>query len=134
MVWCASSDVGIVGPVLLQENVNSEHYVTLLEQNFIPFLQRIGCELNKILFQQDGAWSQIANTVLDILSTHLSDRAISNRYPGQFVVGCSWPPYCPNLNACDSFLWGLLKDNVCSNYPQNITHLRSEIRTVAVLY
>jgi len=35
-VWCALSTVGIVRPVLLQRNVNSEHHGAILEDNPIP--------------------------------------------------------------------------------------------------
>jgi hypothetical protein len=46
VVWCALSVVGILGPVLLEENANSEHYGALLEENFIPSFQGMGCDVN----------------------------------------------------------------------------------------
>jgi hypothetical protein len=38
LFWCALSTLHIMSPLFLQENVNSECYVTLLEKNLIPFL------------------------------------------------------------------------------------------------
>jgi hypothetical protein len=32
-----------------------------------------------------------------------------------------WPPYSPNFNPCDYYLWGFLKHHIYSNHPQSIT-------------
>lgn len=58
----------VAGATFLEKNVASELHGALLEENFIPFLQGMSCDINEILFQQDWAQSQ---TILDILNTHL---------------------------------------------------------------
>ena len=40
-----------------------------------------------------------------------------------------WPPYSPDLNPCDFYLWGYLKSRVYSNpTPDTINDLKSNIR------
>lgn len=41
--------------------------------------------------------------------------------------GIDWPPYSTDLNPCDSFLWGYLKDNVYSANPRTILELKEKI-------
>ena len=44
----------------------------------------------------------------------------------------SWPPYCPDLNPADFFLWGYLKDRVYSDAdPKTLEQLKSDIRREA---
>jgi hypothetical protein len=57
----------VAGPTFLEKNVTSELHGACLEENFIPFLQGMSCDITEILFHQDGAQS---HTILDILNTH----------------------------------------------------------------
>jgi hypothetical protein len=77
----------------------SKEWVTISEQDFH---NRIGI-------------GHIANTLLDVLNEHFDDRVLSNHFPERFGYGWSWPPYYPDLNPCDYFLWGFLKDTVYKN-------------------
>ncbi|GBN28474.1 hypothetical protein AVEN_90995-1 [Araneus ventricosus] len=45
-------------------------------------------------------------------------------------MGIDWPPYSPDLNPCDSFLWGYIKDKVYAGNPQSIEDLKTAIQTV----
>ena len=42
-------------------------------------------------------------------------------------TGIEWPPYSPDLNPCDFFLWGYLKDRVYREAPRTISDLRTSI-------
>ena len=44
--------------------------------------------------------------------------------------GIEWPPYSPDLNVCDFFLWGYIKDKVYKTSPQNIQELNNNITQV----
>jgi hypothetical protein len=44
-------------------------YGKILEKNFIPFLERMGCDCNKMFSQWDGVQLHTADTVLEILNT-----------------------------------------------------------------
>jgi hypothetical protein len=50
------------------------------------------------------------------------DRLISRR------TDFPWPPYSPNLNPTDYFLWGYLKEKVYANNPQTLAVLKENIR------
>ena len=43
--------------------------------------------------------------------------------------GIDWPPYSPDLSACDYWLWGYIKDKVYRNSPQTIDDLKHNIKT-----
>ncbi|GBM34527.1 hypothetical protein AVEN_43185-1 [Araneus ventricosus] len=51
-------------------------------------------------------------------------------YPKSKNMGIDWPPYSPDLNPCDSFLWGYIKDKVYAGNPQSIEDLKTAIQTV----
>jgi hypothetical protein len=53
--------------------------------------------------------------VLDVFNEHIDDRVLSNRFPKRFWYVWAWPPYYPDLNPCNYFLWGVLKDAVYNN-------------------
>ncbi|GBM95650.1 hypothetical protein AVEN_130011-1 [Araneus ventricosus] len=44
-------------------------------------------------------------------------------YPGALY----WPPYSPNLNPCDFFLWGHMKDLVCKEKPTDLISIKRSI-------
>ena len=90
--------------------VSSESYVEMLSEEFIPFLRKCG-ELNHAYFMQDGASPHTANKTLNFLHDNFEDRVISGKYKEQFQCGFSWPPYSPDLNPCDFFLRGFLRDS-----------------------
>ncbi|GBN89992.1 hypothetical protein AVEN_204019-1 [Araneus ventricosus] len=45
-------------------------------------------------------------------------------------MGIDWLPYSPELNHCDSFLWGYIKDKVYAGNLQSIEDLKTAIQTV----
>jgi hypothetical protein len=49
-----------------------------------------------------------ANAVLDVLNENFDDRVLSNGFPERFGYWWSWPPYSPDFNPCDYFLWVFL--------------------------
>lgn len=124
-IWAGMSSKGIHFQVL-HENVTSISYMDLLRTWFIPYLQESG-EIDNAFFMQDGARPHTANMVLAYLCEVFDERVISNRYPEVFQKGFSWPPYSPDLNPCDYFLWGYLKDRVYVNNPQTLAELETAI-------
>jgi hypothetical protein len=61
--WSALSAVGIVGPIFLGKDVNSNSGRYLYSHQ-----QGTGSNLNKMFLTQDGAKPQSINTFLDILT------------------------------------------------------------------
>jgi hypothetical protein len=58
---------------------------------------------------QDGVKLHTANFMLD-LNTFFGPHIMSNRYPDQHNCGNFWPHIIHDLNPCDFFLRGFLKE------------------------
>jgi hypothetical protein len=122
-VWVAISSHGLLGPIFFEETVNSERYLSMLHNTFVPHLLATGLPLQTQWFMQDGARPHTANVVLDIFVS----RVISNRLPDRFARGQNWPPNSLDLNPCDYFLWGFLKEKTFPKKTQTIMELRALI-------
>ena len=64
------------------------------------------------------ATPHIANNVREYLKRQFLDR-FSNKE--------KWPPRSPDLNPCDFFLWGYLKQRVYNTMPQSLDSLKENI-------
>lgn len=129
-VWCAIGRNGIIGPFFFEDEhenrvtVNSERYIAMMQAKFIPALRRKRTvDMNTVIYQQDGAPPHCSNISLEFLRRHFpGDRLISRR------TDFPWPPYSPDLNPCDYFLWGYLKERIYQNNPQTLPALKDNIK------
>ena len=120
----------IIGPFFFEEGgpagpvtctVNGQRYACLLRNQVIPTLQQHAC-VDRIIFMQDGAPPHIAKPVKQLLKTHFGDdRIISRHFPR------GWPPRSPDLNPCDFWLWGYLKNHVFSGPVANLAELKARV-------
>ena len=135
-VWCAMSSHGVIGPYVFSDTVNSERYLAMLNNKFIPELNRRSIDMNNVWFMQDGATPHTATNVLDALYEKFGDRVISRKYPEAKDCGVTWPAYSPDLNPCDFFLWGYLKSLVYKPKPTDtsmlLRNIRREVRKISV--
>lgn len=74
-VWAALSSAGVIGPFFFEtdgevKTVNSDRYLHLLRNKFIPALRRRGNHPADIYFQQDGATRTRQDRFLDGLKKH----------------------------------------------------------------
>ncbi|GFV13635.1 catalase [Trichonephila clavipes] len=92
---------GAGGPVSC--SITGQRYASLLRNKIIPDLQARQC-LSRITFMQDGAPPHITRCVTDVLKHHFTEERVISR---QFRH--LWPPRLPDLNPCDFWLWGHLK-------------------------
>jgi len=99
----------------------------MLDSFFLPQLRRRRCSLHAQWFQQDGARPHTTPEVLEFLHSKFQHRIVSNRFPQQFHCGFSWPTRSPDLNTCDYFLWGYLKD-LFSSAPRTLPELKEMIK------
>jgi hypothetical protein len=98
--------------VFFNKTINCERYVqVLLRQVFSELTEERLCGW----FQQDSA---IAHVSMQVLSSVFGDRIISSDI---------WPARSPDINPCDFFFWGCLKDKVYSNNPQMEEELKENI-------
>lgn len=113
-VWCAISRSRVVGPIFFTQTVNSEVYLEIIDS----FIALLNDHERYCWLQQDGAKAHTARATMSVLRTFFDDRLIS--------VG-RWPPRSPDLNPCDFFLWGHLKDRVYCPAPRNLDELKANI-------
>jgi hypothetical protein len=117
LVWCAISCGRLYGPYFFDTAINQHNYLHML-QNFFWKRHCQVPEFQKYYFAQDGATPHTASIVQDYLKSKLSARFIDKE---------KWPPRSPNLNPCDFFLWGYLKDRVYNPMPDSIDSLKANI-------
>ncbi|GFS53505.1 t-complex protein 1 subunit delta [Nephila pilipes] len=128
LVWCAISSHGVFGPIFIDGTLSAANYRKFLDEEFIPFLH--GYDLVQgHWFMQDGARPHRTADVFEMLNEHFSDRIIGLDYPSHFQGGIEWPPYSPDLNPCDYYLWGYLKSKVWQTSPTNLPELKTAITT-----
>ncbi|GFY25113.1 uncharacterized protein TNCV_2693041 [Trichonephila clavipes] len=71
---------------------------------------------------QDGAPSHIARCVKDVLKHHFTEERVISR---QFRH--LWPPRSHDLNPCDFWFWGHLKQLVSYDQPRTLPDLKDSI-------
>jgi len=52
---------------------------------------------------------------------------MSYQFPERREGGKLWPPHSPDINPCNIFLWGFLKEKVFQRRPENVVQLRAHI-------
>ena len=62
-----------------------------------------------------------------LISSAFYPRIIGLDSPRKTGGGLEWPPNSPDLNVCDFFLWGYLKDRVDRTNPKTIDELKERI-------
>jgi hypothetical protein len=68
---------------------------------------------------QDGATAHTAICSINVLNEVFEDRLISHGL---------WPARSPDLNPCDIYLWGNIKDKMYWNNPHTLVELKQSIR------
>ncbi|GFT86050.1 uncharacterized protein TNCV_3256771 [Trichonephila clavipes] len=71
---------------------------------------------------QDGAPPHITRCVTDVLKHHFTEERVISR-PFRHL----WSPRSPDLNPCDFWLWGHLKQLVSCDQPKTLPDLKDSI-------
>ncbi|XP_046422204.1 uncharacterized protein LOC124180565 isoform X1 [Neodiprion fabricii] len=115
--WAAISVKGIYLQ-FLESTVTAESCKQLLETKFFPYAKKRGLVKN-FYFMQDGATLYWTHEVFEAIHRVYGNRVISLGYP-KFAQGrLEWPPYSPDLDPCDFFLW----DNENASLPLLISEV-----------
>ncbi|GFV37595.1 uncharacterized protein TNCV_4982171 [Trichonephila clavipes] len=129
-VWCGFSASFILGPYFFEElvargpvtcHITGQRYASLLRNKIIPDLQTRQC-LSRIMFMQDGAPPHITRCVKGVLKHYFKEECVISR---QFIH--LWPPRLPDLNPCDFWLWGHLRQLVNCDQPRTLPDLKDSI-------
>lgn len=78
---------------------------------------------------QDGAPPHRTREVFQLLFEKYLDRVVAFQFPSRMGSGIDWPPYSPDLNPCDYFLWGYVKDKVYANQVTTVEELEASIHS-----
>jgi hypothetical protein len=105
-VWIGVSSSFILEPYFFDGTVDGESYLTMLHKHVIPQLQRLRV-IKDIIFMHDGAPPHIHHGVKKFLLQKFGNEHVISRDFTHF-----WPPRSPDLNPCDFWLWGALKEVV----------------------
>ncbi|GFW78254.1 uncharacterized protein TNCV_137231 [Trichonephila clavipes] len=107
------------GPVTC--SITGQRYASLLRNKIIPDLQARQCH-SRIIFIQDGAPPHIKRYVTDVPKHHFTEeRVISHQFRHL------WPPRSPDLNPCDFWLWGHLKQLESCDQSKTLPDLKDSI-------
>ena len=117
LVWCAMTSTKIYGPYFFDESVNQHNYLHMLQNFFWPKHNKVENHLS-YYFQQDGATSHTSNIVQEWLKSKFGDF---------FLDKTKWLPRSPDMNPCDFFLWGYLKERAYCPLPKTIDESKLNI-------
>jgi len=126
-VWCALSSAGIIGAIFIDGTVTSSQYIEVLKDNFIPAIQSYP-GFDQMWIMQDEARPHRTTDVFAVLNEYFDERVIALGYRDKTGKGIDWPPYSLDLNPCDFFLWGCIKDTVYQNNPKTLNELKNAIQ------
>ncbi|GFX07036.1 uncharacterized protein TNCV_1556391 [Trichonephila clavipes] len=114
-VWCGFTATFMLGPFFFEDTTcngpvtcteTARRCKNMLENFVAPQMLQHQC-LDSITFMQDGAPPHIGLCVQQFFRQYFTnDRVISRAFP------TALPPRSPDLNPCDCWLWGYLKNLV----------------------
>lgn len=125
MVWAAISTRGVFY-TFIDGTLNSATYKELLEKKWYPFAENSDV-IKEYWFMQDGAAPHRTQTVFESLYSKYGVRVIGLGYVKFAGGGVEWPSNSPDLNPCDFFLWGYLKEKVFAENPKTLEELKKAI-------
>jgi len=120
-VWVAVFGSRVLAYQIYNQNLNSELYLSVLEEKIIENLENM--PLNQILeiyFQQDGAPPHNARRVSKFLNQNFNAKWMGTNGP------IRWPPRSPDLTPLDFFFWGHIKDKIYKNKSNTVEELREK--------
>ena len=105
-VWCGIWGDEIIGPYFFLDTVSGPDYKIMLEDYIWPLIGERWTDQD--IWLEDGASAH--SWYVDVRSW-LTDH-FNNKWIGRMNVDDPWPSRSPDLNPCDTFLWGYLKNRV----------------------
>lgn len=109
--------------------IDSTAYINAMEDEIIPQIYaKSTSETDFDVFMQDGAGPHVSHQTMAFLQDDPCFAALVSKNADTSSGSLEWPPYSPDLNPCDAFLWGYLKSRVWANGPiATLTELKKRI-------
>jgi hypothetical protein len=127
-VWAGILNGRLIGPHILPPRLNSEQYLHFLRDVIFDLLGDVPLEIRRNLWLlHDGAPCHNAHIIRNWLNNNFPERWI-----GTYGLGL-WPARSPDLNPCDIFLWGYIKNIVYAEPIGTIDELRNRIEDAATV-
>jgi len=130
-VWMAVSGRGVCSPIIFENTVTGQSYEQMLRTHFFPEVESMR-KISDFWFMQDGARPHRTDPVFQALNEKFGTRIIGLDSTERFDGAIEWPPYSPDLNPCDFWLWGFLKDAVYKKQPKSVNELKNAIRSSVI--
>lgn len=122
-MWAGILGTRIIGPFFYHQNLTSERYLNLLQNNLEETLGDLPLEeVRDCWFQQDGAPAHNSRAVREYLSATFPEKVIST------YSETPWPARSPDITPPDFFLWGFVKNYV---YQQSF-ETEEQLRTLVL--
>ena len=120
MVWGGISASGLAKLYFFPSNyrVNKENYTNEMLPKLYEEISTIYEDPRDCIFQQDGATAH---------TSKLAQAWLQERMP-RFIPKKDWPPNSPDLNPCDYYLWGRLKNLVSRHRYKTLDGLKRAIK------
>ena len=126
ILWAALSGKRIY-LYFFDSTIPGNSYKELLETKFFPFAKKRGW-IKTFHFMQDGATLHRTKEVFEAIYSVYGNRVIRLGYPKFAHEEIEWSQYSPDLNPCDFFLSGYIKDHCYSKNPTTTEELMKAIR------
>jgi hypothetical protein len=130
VVWIGLMGNGrIIGPVIMQENMNGQRYLDMINDIVVPQLlanvryqENNNGSITRVWWFQDGAPCHRTRVVHDRLWTLFRGRVVGIGHAREF------PARSPDLTPLDFYLWGFIKSKVYVTPPASLQELERRIR------
>lgn len=122
-VWCGILGNKLIGPHIIEGNLNGEMYRNILENEMPTLLEDVSLEVRQNMwFQHDGCPAHYSVIAREVLDRNFNGRWIGRGGP------VNWPARSPDLTSPDFFLWGSLKAKVYNQVPTTREDMIERIR------
>ena len=103
-----------LGPIVsIEGSVNADKYISILHDNFIPYLDALTADgITGTTFQQDNARAHTCKKSQAFFKVATAEHG--------FIVMDDWPPYSPDMNLIEN-LWAHLKLELHRRYSDTAT-------------
>ncbi|KAL1488367.1 hypothetical protein ABEB36_014844 [Hypothenemus hampei] len=125
-VWAGIVNGLLIGPYIMPDRLDGRTYLQFLNNELYDLLEDVPLEIRRNMwYLHDGAPCHYARIVREWLNEHFPRQWIGRNGP------VAWPPRSPDLNPCDFYLWGHMKQIVYSTPINTVEELRGRVENAA---